>query len=98
MKKVLYSILALVGLALLAFVALYEVNTIHAFVTIPAEMTNIIAYVLTYGGLALVALFTLLTFSGKGFFRVLLFILTILVVALAVIAFGFPNLITSILG
>lgn len=98
MKKVSYIILALLGLLLMAFTVLYKINTIHAFVAIPAEITTMIAYVLTYGAIVLVSLFTLVAFAGKGFFRILLFIITILVIAAGVIAFAFPGLVTSILG
>jgi len=98
MKKVSYLILSLLGLLLIAFTVLYQINTIHEFVAIPAEIATIIAYVLAYGAIVLVSLFTLVAFSGKGFFRILLLILTLLLIAAGVIAFAFPQLVTSILG
>lgn len=98
MKKVFYIILSLLGLLLMVFTVLYEINTIHAIIEIPAEAVTIIDYVLLYGSIGFVSLFTLVSFAGKGFFRILFLILTILVLAAGVIAFGFPGLVTQILG
>lgn len=98
MKKALSLILALLGLLLMVFTVLYKINTIHAFIAIPAEIAPIINYVLVYGAIVLVSLFTLVIFAGKGFFRILLLILTILVIAAGVIAFVFPELVTTVLG
>lgn len=98
MKKLLYVLLALLGLALMALLVLNRVNTIHAFMTIPADLLPAAVYVSAYGALVLVSLFTLVTFTGKGIFRILLLILTVLVIAAGVIAFGFPQVITNLLG
>lgn len=98
MKKVLNTLLALVGFLLLTFVVLYETNFMLNWVAIPANYTTIIAYVLTYGALVLVSLWTLVTFWGKGFFRILFLILTIIVVAGGVIVFVFPQVITNLIA
>lgn len=98
MKKLLNLILAMAGLALLAFLVLLEVNSIHAFVAIPTDLADTINYVVQYGAMAVLGVWVLVFFSGKGILRVLLMLITILVIALGVVAFGFPDLITQILG
>lgn len=98
MKKVLKLILAMLGLLLLAFLVLLEVNAIHPFITIPANYLTIVTYVVKFGAMAVLAAWVLIYFAGKGVLRVLLTIITVLVIALGVIAFGFPELITKVLG
>lgn len=98
MKKLLNLVLALAGLALLAFLVLLEVNSIHAFVAIPVDLADTINYVVQYGAMAVLGVWVLVYFAGKGVLRVLLVLITLIVLALGVIAFGFPDLITQVFG
>lgn len=98
MKKVLNLAFAIIGLLLLAFLVALEVNSIHPFITLPAEHLNTINLVVEYGAMAVLGAWVLVFFMGKNPLRILLSVVAILVIAAGVIAFGFPNLITSILG
>ncbi len=98
MKKILNLALAVAGLVLLAFLVALEINTIHPFITLPAEHLTIINYVVRYGAMAVLGTWVFVYFMGKGPIRILLSILVILVLVLGVIVFGFPQLVTSLLG
>lgn len=95
MKKALFHILALLGLIYLAFVVGLEVNSIHTFFTIDPAILDKLQFVKLYAGYGLVALSLLTFYWGKGL-KVILLILTILVIAVGVIAFFFPDLITKV--
>ncbi|MGI5842082.1 MAG: hypothetical protein ACOX6H_02155 [Christensenellales bacterium] len=98
MKKLLNLILAIMGFVFLTFIVLLRINAIHPFIQIPLQYLDIIGYVVSYGATSILALWVLVYFSGKGVIRVLLTILIILLIALGVIAFGFPDLIIKVLG
>lgn len=98
MKKILHFALAVAGLVLLAFLVALEINSIHSFIALPAEYINIIGYVVEYGAMAVLAAWVFIYFLGVGPIRMLLTILVVLVVAAGVVAFGFPQLITNLLG
>lgn len=98
MKKFLYLILALVSLATLTLLVGLEINSVHAFITVPTEYLDIIDYIVKFGAMALLGAWTLIFFMGKGFFRVILFLITAIVIGLGVVAFLFPSIITNLLG
>lgn len=98
MKKILNLVLAISGLVLLAFLVVLEVNAIHPFITLPAEHLTTINYVVEYGAMAVLAAWVFIYFLGKGPIKILLGIITVLVIALGIIVFGFPQVITKLLG
>ena len=97
MKKILNLALAITALVLLAFLVALEVNSIHPFITLPAEHINTINLVVNYGAMAALAAWVFVYFLGVGPIKILLTILVVLVVAAGVVAFRFPQVITNLI-
>lgn len=98
MKKILNLILAIVGLVLLAFLVMLEINAIHPFISLPAQHITTINYVVNYGAMAVLGAWIFVYFLGVGPIRILLLILTVIVIALGIVVFGFPQVVTNLLG
>lgn len=98
MKKVLLFITALFGLFTMVLTVLLLVNGVKPVVTIPAQYETPIEYITNYVPLAALSAFVLFYFSGKGFLRILLTIIVLLVIAVGVIAIFFPDLILKVLA
>ena len=90
MRKVLYFIFSLLGLAYIIFMGLYAINLIHPFMenVISLEVINMIT---TWGSLVVIGGFCFVNFFGKSL-KIIFFILLVLAVVLYVLVYGFPEI------
>lgn len=90
MRKVLYFIFAILGLAYIALMALYGVNLMHPFMT-EFFTSEIFGYISTWGSLVIIGGFCFTYFFGKTL-KLIFFFLLLAAVILYVLAFGFPQI------
>lgn len=90
MKKILYFIFAILGLAYIAIMALYGVNLMHPFMT-DFFSSDLFKFVVTWGPLVLIGGFCFINFFGKTL-KLIFFFLLLAAVVLYILAFGFPEI------
>jgi len=97
MKKFLYMVLGLLSLLTMVTIVGMQINTVHPFLNFSENVMKMLFYVNNFGAMILLAGWTLVYFWGKGL-KVVMTVLAILIVALGIIAFCFPDLITKVFG
>ena len=90
MRKVLYFIFAILGLAYIAIMALYGVNLMHPFMT-EFFTSDIFNFVSKWGMLVIIGGFCFTNFFGKTL-KLIFFFLLIAAVTLFVLAHGSPEI------
>jgi hypothetical protein len=97
MKKFLYMVLGLLSLLTMATIVGMQINALHPFLNFSTDVMKMLNYVNNFGAMILLASWSLVYFWGKGL-KVIMSILVLLIVALGVVAFCFPELITKVFG
>ena len=97
MKKFLYMVLGLLSLLTMATIVGMQIHAIHPFLNFSADVMKMLDYVNNFGAMILLAGWALVYFWGKGL-KIIMTVLVLIIVALGVIAFFFPDLITKVFG
>lgn len=97
MKKFLYMVLGLLSLLTMATIVGMQIHSIHPFLNFSADVMQMLDYVNNFGAMILLASWTLVYFWGKGL-KVIMTVLVLLIVAVGIVAFCFPDLITKVFG
>ena len=96
MKKGLNFLLAFVTMLFIALQIFIALNSDYNFVDL-TEYIDILANIYSYGPVALLGSFMLVNVFGKGFVRIIVSLLSVVVVAAYIIVRFFPDLVTTIL-
>lgn len=97
MKKFLYMVLGLLSLLTMATIVGMQIHAIHPFLNFSADVMKMLDYVNNFGAMILLASWTLVYFWGKDL-KVIMTVLVLLIVAVGIVAFCFPDLITKVFG
>jgi hypothetical protein len=96
MKKGLNFLLAFVTMLFIALQIFVSLNITYDFVDL-TEYLEILTQIYTNGPIILLGLFMIVNVFGKGFVRVIISFLSVLVVAAYIIVRFFPDIVTTIL-
>lgn len=97
MKKFCYMVLGLLSILVMAVMIVVQIDLIHPFLSLSTELMKLFLYVNTYGAIILIAGWSLVYFWGKGAKVIPTFVVLVLI-ALGIVVFCFPDSITKIFG
>lgn len=96
MKKFLYLVLSILGIAYLALFVGYEIYMIKPFIEIDAKTFALLVRLVKYAPAVLVATTLLVYFYGKGL-KVVFLIVVILLIIIGVLTVVYPDLFLKII-